>query len=53
MTNPEVNFAALGTAVGEALPCATLTDQQGRQIDLHADRNGRPAVVVFHRSARW
>lgn len=53
MTNPEVNFAALGPAEGEAFPGATLTDQRGREIDLHADRNGRPAVVVFHRSARW
>jgi hypothetical protein len=43
----------IGPAVGAALPNARLPDQSGRPVDLHADRAGRPAVVVLHRSARW
>ncbi len=53
MTNPGVDFSNLGPAVGEVFPGATLRDQHGNAIDLHTDRYGRPAVVVFHRSARW
>lgn len=42
-----------GPAVGEALPNFTLPDQYGHQIDFYADRQGRKAIVVFHRSAYW
>ncbi|MGE3857895.1 MAG: peroxiredoxin family protein, partial [Dehalococcoidia bacterium] len=31
----------------------TLVDEHGDAIDLHTERAGRPAVVVFHRSAQW
>ena len=42
-----------GPEVGEALPDFTLPDAFGRPVRLHADRDGRPAVVVFYRSAVW
>ena len=50
---PEIDFANLGPAVGELFPGIRLRDQQGRVVDLHADRGGREAVLLFHRSARW
>jgi peroxiredoxin len=53
MTNPGVDFSNPGPAVGDAFPDVVLKDQHGSAIDLHKDRGGRPAVVVFHRSARW
>ncbi len=49
----DVNFQNLGPAVGEHFPEVRLTHQDGSEFDLHADREGRPALVVFHRSARW
>ncbi len=42
-----------GPAVGARLPDIVATDQTGETIDLHTDRAGRPAVVVFYRSAVW
>lgn len=42
-----------GPAIGERLPDFELPDAFGRPIDLHRDRDGRPAVVVFYRSAVW
>jgi hypothetical protein len=30
-----------------------LPDQHGQSVDLHQARNGRRALVVFHRSAAW
>jgi cytochrome oxidase Cu insertion factor (SCO1/SenC/PrrC family) len=42
-----------GPEVGERLPDFTLPDAYGRPVSLHADRDGRPAVVVFYRSAVW
>lgn len=42
-----------GPEVGTRLPDIVATDQTGRRVDLHADRNGQPAVVVFYRSAVW
>jgi hypothetical protein len=50
---PDVDFAALGPAIGSAFPDVVLRDASGAIVDLHADRAGRPALVVFHRSARW
>ncbi len=47
------NQSALGPEPGQRFPEITLPDQHGAVIDLHADRAGRPALVVFHRSARW
>jgi hypothetical protein len=30
-----------------------LSDQTGALVDLHERRAGRPALVVFYRSAEW
>jgi len=42
-----------GPPVGSVLPDIVLPDQGGRVVDLHADRAGRRALVLFHRSADW
>jgi peroxiredoxin len=42
-----------GPGVGEAFPDASLINQRGETVGLHALRAGRPALVVFHRSAQW
>ena len=49
----DVDFQNLGPAVGEAFPGVQLADYDGSAFDLHEDRAGRPALVVFYRSARW
>ena len=43
----------LGPEVGTKLPDVVGVDQHGRTVDLHADRDGRPAVLIFYRSAVW
>ncbi|MFN0093594.1 MAG: hypothetical protein ACKVVT_02310 [Dehalococcoidia bacterium] len=48
-----VDFTQLGPAAGECFPASQLLDARGAAFDLDRDRAGRPAVVVFHRSARW
>jgi len=48
-----IDFTTIGPAVGERFPDVILPDQHGRQIELHRARNGRRALVVFHRSAGW
>ncbi len=48
-----LDFSAIGPAVGERFPDVTLPDQHGRAVDLHAARGSRPALVIFHRSAKW
>jgi hypothetical protein len=42
-----------GPDVGTRLPDIVAADQSGRITDVHADRAGQPAVVVFYRSAVW
>ena len=42
-----------GPEVGTELPEVVAVDQHGRTVDLHSDRDGRPAVLVFYRSAVW
>jgi hypothetical protein len=42
-----------GPPVGSAMPDIVLPDQDGRVVDLHADRAGRRALLLFHRSADW
>ncbi|MGH1492346.1 MAG: hypothetical protein ACRBK7_23650 [Acidimicrobiales bacterium] len=42
-----------GPELGTLLPNIVATDQAGELLDLHADRAGQPAVVVFYRSAVW
>lgn len=53
MNYPTVDLAAVGPRVGERFPNVRLPDQSGSIVDLHAYRAGRPALVVFYRSARW
>jgi len=50
---PTIDFARVGPAVGDRFPNVVLPDQQGETVDLHEARRGRPALVVFYRSARW
>ncbi len=42
-----------GPAPGERLPEIVATADSGEVLDVEADRAGRPAVVVFYRSAVW
>lgn len=49
---PDEGFFS-GPEIGDALPNFTLKDQNGRSIDLHADRGDSKAAVVFYRSAVW
>ena len=42
-----------GPGLGDPLPNIVTSDSDGRLIDLHTHRDGRPAVVVFFRSAVW
>ena len=42
-----------GPAVGALLPDFELPDQQGRPWHFTHRRNGRPALVLFYRSASW
>lgn len=42
-----------GPAVGTPLPPIVARDHTGETIDVHRLRAGRPAVVVFYRSAVW
>ncbi len=50
---PALDFDRIGPAVGDQFPHIVLPDQHGRTIDLHAERAGRRALVVFYRSAAW
>jgi hypothetical protein len=42
-----------GPEIGQPLPGFQLRSASGRTIDLHADRGGSRACVVFFRSAVW
>lgn len=42
-----------GPAVGEPLPDFTLPDQHGQSVNVTETRDGKRALVIFHRSARW
>ena len=53
MPLPPRDFDRIGPRPGERFPDVTLPDQTGTMIDLHAARAGRPALVVFYRSAEW
>ena len=49
---PEEGFFS-GPEVGEKLPGFTLRSALSGKVDLHADRGGSKAAVVFFRSAVW
>jgi hypothetical protein len=51
MPFPFVDVANIGPRVGQVFPRVQLPDQTGRIVDLHAERAGRRALVIFHRSA--
>ena len=42
-----------GPQVGPTLPDVIALDSDGKSTDLHADRKGQPAILVFTRSAVW
>ncbi len=50
--SPEEGFFT-GPEVGTSLPGFRLRSTAGPWIDLHADRDGSKAAVVFFRSAVW
>lgn len=50
---PTSDVFPTGPAVGKAFPAAALRDQHGEPVHLPDTASGRPALVVFHRSARW
>jgi peroxiredoxin len=53
MVQAQAAMRDIGPAVGTRFPDVLLPDQAGRSIELHQDRAGRRALVVFYRSARW
>jgi hypothetical protein len=52
MADPQAEMV-IGLPEGAAFPSWELRDQAGQPVDLMADRAGRRALVVFHRSAAW
>ncbi len=42
-----------GPAVGAALPDIVVKRNDGSALDVHEHRAGKPAIVVFFRSAVW
>ena len=50
---PSTDFGSIGPPVGQRFPDVVLPDQHGNQVDLHAARGDRRALIIFHRSARW
>jgi len=50
---PAIDFTRVGPPIGAHFPDVQLPDQRGREVDLHAERRGRPALVVVFRSAAW
>jgi hypothetical protein len=53
MALPPRDFSTIGPREGARFPDLVLQDQSGIPVDLHAARRGRPALVVFYRSADW
>lgn len=51
-TDPRGEFPT-GPDIGSTLPNFQSKDAHGKPFDLHAARNGKPAVVMFYRSAVW
>ena len=53
MSLPPRNFNTIGPKERQRFPDMRLPDQSGGLVDLHEQRAGRPALVVFYRSADW
>lgn len=51
-TDPRGEFPT-GPGIGVGMPDVLCADAEGGPFDLHADRNGAPAVFIFYRSAVW
>ncbi len=49
----DTDYRLAGPAVGETFPDFELPDAEGSPLRLHDWRAGRPALVVFYRSAAW
>ncbi len=49
---PDEGFPS-GPEVGERLPDIVLQSSTGGRLDVHHDRHGSKACVVFFRSAVW
>lgn len=47
------DYADRGPRVGDAFPNIRLPGQSGNLVDLHEQRDGRPAIVAFNRSVVW
>ena len=50
---PETDDFPSGPSIGELLPDFTLPDQDNNPVNFTQARQGKRAMVVFHRSARW
>ena len=53
MPLPPRDFTTIGPKEGQRFPDVRLPDQTGGLVDLHQQRAGRRALVVFYRSAEW
>ena len=53
MALPPRDFTMIGPKEGQRFPDVRLSDQTVALVDLHEQRAGRPALVVFYRSAEW
>lgn len=42
-----------GPEVGTPLPEVVAPNGLGETVDVHSDRSGRPAIVMFNRSVVW
>ncbi len=42
-----------GPSIGDLFPGFALMNRRSELVDLEITRAGRPAIVVFERSARW
>ena len=51
--NDPAGWFPTGPEIGEVLPEIIAPSHAGEVVDVHRDRAGKPAVVVFYRSAVW
>ena len=51
-SNPLGEFPT-GPGIGRRLPDVVALNSDGKSVDVHSDRDGKPVVLVFTRSAVW
>ncbi|MDP7067700.1 MAG: hypothetical protein QF637_08765 [Acidimicrobiales bacterium] len=51
-SNPLGEFPT-GPEIGQRLPDVVALNSDGESVDVHSDRDGKPVVLVFTRSAVW